>query len=75
MDITVVSGAVGAVAPTRLAQEYRARPSARPRNGATYRTASGKKIANQGGKRIMVRTEEGETRTVVFQIADITQTV
>ena len=73
MEITVDSGAAEVVAPPGFAPEYATKASAGSRAGAKYRTASGNLIANQGEKRVTLRTESGELRTMTFQVADVTK--
>lgn len=61
------------VAPPSFAASYGRRPSTGSRNGARYRTASWTLVANQGEKRITMRTEAGDTGAMAFQVADVTK--
>lgn len=73
IDITVDSGAAEVVAPPTFAADYTTKPSAGSKNSTKYRTASGNMIANQGEKRVKTMTAGGDTRTMTFQVADVTK--
>lgn len=73
VEITVGSGTAEVVAPLGFAADYRAKPSASSRAGAKYHTASGNIIANQGEKRVMLKTECGELRAITLQSVDVTK--
>lgn len=66
----VDSGAAGVVAPPAFAPDFAVNASPGSSAGARYRTACGNQIANEGEKRVTLRTESGELRTMTFQVAD-----
>ena len=69
---TVVdSGASESVAPPNMVPNIPVRPSAGSRRGQHYVSASGERMANQGEQKLPVVTENGEERSVTFQVTDV----
>ena len=69
---TVVdSGAVDSVAPTTMAPTVEIQSSPGCRRGQYYLSASGDRLANLGQQRLNVTTDEGEGRSVTFQVAEV----
>lgn len=73
VEIILDSGAAEVVAPPTFAADYVTKPSMGSRSGTKYRTSSGNVVANHGEKRIAMRTEDGETRVMTFQVAGVTK--
>ena len=73
VETVLDSGAAESVAPSSVAPWVEVRESIGSKNGQTYQSASGTKIANQGEKKLQVVTEEGIEAEATFQIADVTR--
>lgn len=63
------------VAPTSLVAEYSVKPPAGSRNRARSRSDSGAIVANRGEKRVAVSIEDRQAYMMMFQIADVSQTL
>lgn len=75
LEITVDFGAADVVASPGLAPKCQIKPAAGSRSAAKHRKASGNAIANQGEKKVTLKTEPEELRAMTFQIANITPTL
>ena len=73
LETVLDSGAAESVAPSTVAPWVELKESTGSKNGQTYQSASGAKIANQGEKKLQVVTEEGQEAEATFQIADVTR--
>ena len=73
VETVLDSGAAESVALPTVAPWVEVQESIGSKNGQTYQSASGAKIANQGEKRLQVVTEEGQEAEATFQIAEVTR--
>ena len=73
VETVLDSGAAESVAPSSVAPWVKTCESVGSRNGQTYQSASGTKIANEGEKRLQVVTEDGIEAEATYQVADVTR--
>ena len=69
MDLTIDSGAGENVMPGHLAPNTPVTESTE--SGTMYTAANGDMIPNRGCKRVKVRTQEGQLRTLNMQVTDV----
>lgn len=72
IKITVDSGAAISAMPVGLLPNV---PIDQPPENKHYRAANGTKIKDQGGKRIVFKTDEGGLNSMQFRLADVTKTL
>ena len=71
MKTVVGSGAVDSVAPTRMAPTLEIQSPPGCRRGQYYLSEPGESLTNMGQQRLNVTTDEGEGRSVTFQVAEV----
>ena len=67
----VDSGAVENVLPEDCIPSIPVKPSAGSKAGKTYRSATGEPIPNKGEKSLITKTNEGQWRSITFQVAPV----
>ena len=73
VETVLDSGAAESVAPSSVAPWVKVCESVGSKNGQTYQSASGTKIASEGEKKLQVVTEDGIEAEATFQVADVTR--
>ena len=73
VTILVDSGATENVANPASMKGYQVLKNSASESGLTYTTATGKEIPNLGEKVVVVATTEGSTRSIKFQMCDVTK--
>lgn len=75
IEAAVDSAAVDCVMPWQILPHIRTVPSDRSRTGRHYVAANNQEIKNRGQRKIRFTTEEGQTKTIGFQSAEVSRTL
>lgn len=71
--ITIDSGAAESVIPRDMCQNYPTVRGMQQQMGVYYVTANGEEMENEGEKHLKLTTPQGKSKSMVFQVTDVTK--